>query len=588
MKKIYVIFVIVFFMTFFYSCSKEITVENKVVINYKISEFIPLEITTNFNYTNLKIKINGSPKDFEKSSGSVFLKNLDYGENEITIEFFDARDVSLMVFEDIIFFDNKKPNISILKKELINGKLNTSFNFDKEDFNYAEIFLNGEIIKVIKEKDFIINLEKNTGINKFKIVAFDSLQNFCDIYFEIDTNEDLPPKIHSNNFRMNLFSEYNLDTVDDWEENLTFFIKKNDKIFQPYEVLLDNFNSATIIAFDSNKNKTEKNMPVFFDSLIPSRTKVYSRLLSKDVGYFSWEYDPQYNNYVIEKYNENVGWYSSKKTESSFIRIEDDKIFYVRKLSNNSSYGFPSAPVFLFSDRLLPLGTGIIPNITENTLLTQINSPFIIASDMIIDENKTLFIESGSELRFFAQSRMVVRGTLFIMPGAINTKLFGDGTIILDGGSIIISNTDIDNIEIRGNSGQLIFLESINYSGNYNINLNNIGRISFYDSYFNNNSITVNNTQGIFIDASFLNNVYFHNISEVLLNNSKFKSYNSFFKTRTVAQNSIFESITLKDVSYFYSIKNSSEIVDLFNFSMLINNNSSFNFVRENGGVFIE
>jgi hypothetical protein len=511
--------------------------------------------------------------NIQSSPGSFFLKNMEYGENILKLEFFNEKEEEITEYSTQIFFDNEGPNISSNDIFIEKSILNVNFNTNSDDYDYSELIIDDTFVASSQDTSFSRNINKDNGKRKILIKLFDKTNNTTSYSTILNTDIDKPPKILSDEIKINLFSEYKYNFSDDWDKELNIFVTDNGKnsYFYPYKLLESNYSTSTINTFDSSNNFDTKTLKISKDTNIPKNPIINSRLISSDSGFFSWNPEGETSQYVIEVYENNFGWYQKYNTDSTFFEIRDENLSFVRKISKNGTKGLPSPPIIKFTDTLKPYASGILENIEQNSILNQINSPFIIASDILIEEGTNLFIESGTILRFFADSRLIVRGNLFIMPGLVKSRIIGSGIIVMDGGNIVISDTDIENINITGDEGNLTFFENINFLANSKINLENISRVQLYNVSKENGTNNFKNISGIYLLDSEISNIMINNSYETIIFNTDIENYEQNFRTRAIAEDSNINNMINRDFSYFYSINTNIGNLDNDNFSLFLN-----------------
>jgi hypothetical protein len=512
--------------------------------------------------------------NFQSSPGSFFIKNLEYGENNLKIEFFNEKEEEITEYSTQIFFDNEGPIISSNDIFIEKSILNVNFNTNSDDYDYSELIIDDTFIASSLNTSFSKNIDKNNGNKKILIKLYDKNKNTTNYSTILNTDVDKPPKILSDELKINLFSEYKYNFSDDWDKEMNIFVTDNSEntYFYPYKLLESNYSTSTINTFDSSNNFDTKTMKISKDTNIPKKPIINSRLISSDSGFFSWNSEGETSQYLIEVFEKNYGWYPKYDTDSTFFEIRDENLSFVRKISKNGTKGLPSPPIIKFTGTLKPYASGILENIEQNSILNQINSPFIVASDILIEEGTNLFIESGTTLRFFADSRLIVRGNLFIMPGLVKSKIIGSGIIVMDGGNIVISDTDIENININGDKGKLIFFENTNFLTNSKIDLENISRVQLYNVSKENGTNNFENISGIFLSDSEISNIMINNSYETIILNTNIENYEQNFRTRAIAENSSINNMISKDFSYFYSINTNIDNLNNNNFSLFLNN----------------
>jgi hypothetical protein len=158
------------------------------------------------------------------------------------------------------------------------------------------------------------------------------------------------------------------------------------------------------------------------------------------------------------------------------------------------------------------------------------------------------------------------------MPGLVKSKIIGSGIIVMDGGNIVISDTDIENININGDKGKLIFFENTNFLTNSKIDLENISRVQLYNVSKENGTNNFENISGIFLSDSEISNIMINNSYETIILNTNIENYEQNFRTRAIAENSSINNMISKDFSYFYSINTNIDNLNNNNFSLFLNN----------------
>jgi len=538
---------IIFFFGCQYDADSDVNFE--IEIPSKISPNIPLTIKTNFNYEDVEIIIDGESLGGEPGEGA-----LSNGLHKINIKFLDGKNRIITEFATNITFDSTPPKPSYLNHELSAGNLNLEYKVDEEDFSTVCLYYNDTKLASSNsfQDNFSIKLAKNSGIKNYVLQFKDDVENTYNHTIEINTDVDKPPVINSNVVSVNLFSEIDMNISDDWNDNFLVFIDDGNGVKYPSDLLLSQTTDATMIVFDSNKNKTEKFVALNVDNQIPTSPEVTTRLISEDLDYISWRYDPIYRNYVVESYVEKFGWKKVFELKNTFIENPNYDIIFVRKVTNNGTYGLPSDPVITLSEAFVPYASGTINRVDKNLFLSQVNTPFVISSDILIPKAKTLLVESGNEIRLYNGATVVVEGIMFLMPGIDKTHIFGEGEIVLNGGTVIAYDTDFENIKFTG-KGKLLFIKNSTLDKSSSIDTKSTERICLYDSSIS-DYVKITNSSGVYIDNTYLKEISLNNVAESLFKNSTIDLFNSSINSRTIMETSKIKLMNIETFSYLNSI----------------------------------
>jgi len=563
----------------------------EIEIPTKISPNISLTIKTNFYYENVEIIIDGeetSSSSFhmggERGEGALTntpfltgglrgegaLSNIGDGIHTINIKFLDNKNRIITEYATNITFDSTPPKPSYFNQELSAGNLNLEYKVDEEDFSIVSLYYNETELasSTLLQDSFSIKMTKNSGIKNYILQFKDDVKNTYNHKIEINTDIDKPPVIDSDIIRVNLFSEIDMKISDDWDDNFLVLIDDGNEIKYPSDLLLKPTTNATMIVFDSNKNKTEKFVNLNVDNQIPTPPEITARLISEDLDYISWRFDPNYQNYVVERYDEIFGWKKVFELKNTFLENPNYDIIFVRKVTNNGTYGFPSDPVITLSEALVPYASGTISKIDKNLFLPQINTPFVIDTDILIPEGKTFLVESGNQIRLYNGATAVVEGLMFLMPGFDKTHIFGEGEIALNGGTIISYDTDFENIKFTG-KGKLLFLKNSNLDNYSSIDIQSIGRICLYDSSIS-DYVKITNSSGVYIDNTYLKEILLNNVAESLFKNSTIDLFNSSINSRTIMETSTIKLMNIETFSFMNSIDSKIERLNVGEYSIFL------------------
>ncbi len=574
----------------------------EIEIPTKISPNISLTIKTNFYYENVEIIIDGGEialsnlMSEEETSSSSFhmggergegaltktlfltggprgegaLSNINDGLHTINIKFLDDNNRIITEYATNITFDSTPPKPSYFNQELSAGNLNLEYKVDEEDFSIVSLYYNETELasSTLLQDSFSIKMTKNSGIKNYILQFKDDVENTYNHKIEINTDIDKPPVIDSDIIRVNLFSEIDMKISDDWDDNFLVLIDDGNEIKYPSDLLLKPTTIATMIVFDSNKNKTEKFVNLNVDNQIPTPPEITARLISEDLDYISWRFDPNYQNYVVERYDEIFGWKKVFELKNTFLENPNYDIIFVRKVTNNGTYGFPSDPVITLSEALVPYASGTISKIDKNLFLPQINTPFVIDTDILIPEGKTFLVESGNQIRLYNGATAVVEGLMFLMPGFDKTHIFGEGEIALNGGTIISYDTDFENIKFTG-KGKLLFLKNSNLDNYSSIDIQSIGRICLYDSSIS-DYVKITNSSGVYIDNTYLKEILLNNVAESLFKNSTIDLFNSSINSRTIMETSTIKLMNIETFSFMNSIDSKIERLNVGEYSIFL------------------
>ncbi|POZ88295.1 hypothetical protein [Petrotoga sibirica] len=521
----------------------------EIEIPSKISPNIPLTIKTNINYEDVEIIIDGESLGGKPGEGA-----LSNGLHKINIKFLDGKNRIITEFATNITFDSTPPKPSYFNYELSAGNLNLEYNVDEEDFSTVCLYYNDTKLASSNsfQDNFSIKLTKDSGIKNYVLQFKDDVENTYNHTIEINTDVDKPPVINSYVVSVNLFSEIDMNISDDWNDNFLVFIDDGNGVKYPSDLLLSQTTDATMIVFDSNKNKTEKFIALNIDNQIPTSPEVTTRLISEDLDYISWRYDPIYRNYVVESYVEKFGWKKVFELKNTFIENPNYDIIFVRKVTKNGTYGLPSDPVITLSEAFVPYASGTINRVDKNLFLSQVNTPFVISSDILIPKAKTLLVESGNEIRLYNGATVVVEGIMFLMPGIYKTHIFGEGEIVLNGGTVIAYDTDFENIKFTG-KGKLLFIKNSTLDKSSSIDTKSTERICLYDSSIS-DYVKITNSSGVYIDNTYLKEISLNNVAESLFKNSTIDLFNSSINSRTIMETSKIKLMNIETFSYLNSI----------------------------------
>ncbi|HAL65539.1 MAG TPA: hypothetical protein DCP10_08240 [Bacteroidales bacterium] len=554
---------IIFFFGCQYDADSDVNFE--IEIPSKISPNIPLTIKTNFNYEDVEIIIDGESLGGEPGEGA-----LSNGLHKINIKFLDGKNRIITEFATNITFDSTPPKPSYLNHELSAGNLNLEYKVDEEDFSTVCLYYNDTKLASSNsfQDNFSIKLAKDSGIKNYVLQFKDDVENTYNHTIEINTDVDKPPVINSYVVSVNLFSEIDMNISDDWNDNFLVFIDDGNGVKYPSDLLLSQTTDATMIVFDSNKNKTEKFVALNVDNQIPTSPEVTTRLISEDLDYISWRYDPIYRNYVVESYVEKFGWKKVFELKNTFIENPNYNIIFVRKVTNNGTYGLPSDPVITFSEAFVPYASGTINKVGKNFFLSQVNTPFVISSDILIPKAKTLLVESGNEIRLYNGATVVVEGIMFLMPGIDKTHIFGEGEIVLNGGTVIAYDTDFENIKFTG-KGKLLFIKNSTLDKSSSIDTKSTERICIYDSSIS-DYVKITNSSGVYIDNTYLKEISLNNVAESLFKNSTIDLFNSSINSRTIMETSKIKLMNIETFSYLNSINCKIDKLNVGEYSVFI------------------
>ncbi|WP_169926343.1 hypothetical protein, partial [Petrotoga miotherma] len=502
--------------------------------------------------------------------GEGALSNIGDGIHTINIKFLDNKNRIITEYATNITFDSTPPKPSYFNQELSAGNLNLEYKVDEEDFSIVSLYYNETELasSTLLQDSFSIKMTKNSGIKNYILQFKDDVKNTYNHKIEINTDIDKPPVIDSDIIRVNLFSEIDMKISDDWDDNFLVLIDDGNEIKYPSDLLLKPTTNATMIVFDSNKNKTEKFVNLNVDNQIPTPPEITARLISEDLDYISWRFDPNYQNYVVERYDEIFGWKKVFELKNTFLENPNYDIIFVRKVTNNGTYGFPSDPVITLSEALVPYASGTISKIDKNLFLPQINTPFVIDTDILIPEGKTFLVESGNQIRLYNGATAVVEGLMFLMPGFDKTHIFGEGEIALNGGTIISYDTDFENIKFTG-KGKLLFLKNSNLDNYSSIDIQSIGRICLYDSSIS-DYVKITNSSGVYIDNTYLKEILLNNVAESLFKNSTIDLFNSSINSRTIMETSTIKLMNIETFSFMNSIDSKIERLNVGEYSIFL------------------
>ncbi|WGS63930.1 hypothetical protein [Marinitoga aeolica] len=488
-----------------------ITIEGDVV-----SPSFPIKIDVNIDNYDLKFfDENNMQINVKKEGNYYYFSDLKEGKNEVLISVF-SENKKIFDKKFTIYFDDIPPNIVFLNYYLKGGELNLTASSPATDLEKF-ILENGN-----KKYNFNISLkipiEKNKGIIKYRLYAKDKYGNKSKPQIiEINTDNDERPKILNDDLKISLFGKTNIKVSDDWTptNNLNILLeteKNSYSLINIDEVLLEGSKEGTLVVIDNGNNYAEKKVNIELENNIPSIATGNPRLIDFSVDTFGWNYETDVDSYVVEvpyKY----GWKQELETKAAYARLTDSNVAMIRKKSKYGTLSFPSRPTIRFSGTFVHLVRNILESSEENLYLPQINSEFLIGGQTVLGEKSIVMVESGSVLKFVSNSKLIIKGLFFIMPGAGKSLISGNGEIIVDGGIFIASKTIFDKIKVIGKNAKLIYLEDSEFLEGSDLLSTNDFRVCLYNTLGYKSNLNFHNTEEIYIKESTFNNLNFQNVN---------------------------------------------------------------------------
>ncbi|SHE44407.1 hypothetical protein SAMN02745164_00453 [Marinitoga hydrogenitolerans DSM 16785] len=571
----------------FYSQEKvEITIEGDVA-----SPSFPIKIGVNLDNYELKFfDENNNEIKYKNDGNYYYFLNLKEGKNIVFVQVFSKKK-KVSEKKITIYFDNTPPDIAFLNYFIKSGELYITASSPATD-------LKNFVLENAKEKyNFNINLKiplkKNMGIIKYNLYAVDTYNNKSKTkVIEINTNNDEKPKILNTDLKIALFGKTNIKISDDWTpvENLKVLLKTDRNSYSLInidEVLSEESKVGTLIVIDNGDNYTEKKVNIELERNIPSMAKGNPRLIDFSVDTFGWDYETDVESYIVET-PYDYGWKQELETKAAYARITDSNVAMIRKKSKFGTLSFPSRPTIRFSGTFVHLVRNILDSSEENLYLPQINSEFLIGGQTILGEKSIVMVESGSILKFVSNSKLVIKGLFFIMPGAGKSLISGNGEIIVDGGIFIASKTIFDKVRIVGNNAKLIYLEDSEFLEGSDLLSVNDFRICLYNTLGYKSNLNLHNAEEIYIKESTFNTLNLQNVNILKSDKSSFVNLNINGLSKIFLNKTNIKNIKQDGFSWSKIINSNVEKINISDYSRSEIFNTNITTISTNTSVVIQ
>ncbi|GAB6188903.1 hypothetical protein JCM30566_06420 [Marinitoga arctica] len=564
----------------------EITIEGDIV-----SPSFPIKIDVNIENYELKFfDKNNVEINYEKNGDEYYLLDLNEGENEIYVHVYSEKK-KIFEKEIKVFYDSIPPEIAFLNYYLRGGILNITASSPATDLRMFVLEDKG------KRYEFNINLkipiEKNKGIIEYKLYAIDKYNNISKPkIIRLNTNEDKKPTIINNDLIVSLFGKTNIQAIDDWtpSDHLRIYLKTENNSYSLInidEVLLENSKEGTLVVFDNGNNFTEKRVKIEVEKNIPSIATGNPRLIDFSVDTFGWNYETDVESYVVE-IPYDYGWEAELDTKAAYARVTDSKIAMIRKKNKFGTLSFPSYPTIRFSGTFVHLVRNILESSEDNLYLPQINSEFLIGGQTVLGEKSIVMVESGSTLKFVSNSKLIIKGLFFIMPGAGKSLISGNGEIIVDGGIFIASKTIFDKVRIIGNNAKLIYLEDSEFLNDSDLFSSNDYRICLYNTLGYKSTINLYNTEEVYIKESSFKDLNLQNVSMLNTSKSFFVNINLSNLSKMFLNQTNVKNIIQKGFSWSKMMKSTIDKMDISDYSRSILYETRVGTITENTSVVVK
>ena len=589
MKKIFIpvlLLIIILSSCFTQNKKVEITIEGDVV-----SPSFPVKIDVNLeNYELQFFDENNIEIHYEKNGDNYYFSNLKEGKNKIYIYVYEEKK-KIFEKEINIYYDNTPPEIVFFNYYLRGGELNITASSPATDIQTFVLKNEG------KKYEFNINLkiplEKNKGILEYRLYAIDKYNNKSEEkIIKIDTNKDETPKIINNDLRISLFGKTNIQTIDDWTpgEDLRVYLKTENNSYSLInidEVLLEDSKEGTLVVFDNGDNYTEKKVKIEIEKNIPSPATGNPRLIDFSVDTFGWNYETDVDSYVVET-PYDYGWEVELDTKAAYARVTDSRVAMIRKKDKFGTLSFPSHPTIRFSGNFVHLVRNILESSEENLYLPQINSEFLIGGETVLGKKSIVMVESGSILKFVSNSKLIIKGLFFIMPGAGKSLISGNGEIVVDGGIFIASKTIFDKVRIIGNNAKLIYLEDSEFLNDSDLFSTNDFRICLYNTLGYKNNINLHNTEEVYIKESSFKDLTLQNVSMLNADKSSFSTLNLNSLSKAFLNQTSVKNINQRGFSWSKIMKSTIEEINISDYSRSVLYDTRIGTITENTSVVVK
>ncbi|NUU97796.1 hypothetical protein XO11_06155 [Marinitoga sp. 1138] len=589
MKKLLIPFLFLILFIFI-SCDQQskinITIEGDIA---SPSFPIKIQIPQSLDY-EVKFFEGENEIKYEKNGSEYYFKDLKEGKHTLRMEIYKNKNkVSERTFT--FYYDTTAPEIGFLNVYLKSGELNVTAASPATD-------LSRFILKDASNTyNFNINikipLKKDIGTKNFELYAVDKYGNISkEKIITINTGEDKPPKILNDTLKISVFGDTNIKLFDDWtkDEDLKVFLKTKDGIYSTYtmsEILDDTTDDGTLLVIDNGNNITTKKIKIEVEYSIPSMPSGNPKLIDYSVDTFGWDYETDIESYIVETPYE-YGWKKEVETKAAYARLEKANVAMIRKKSKFGTLSFPSQPTIRFSGTFVHLVRNILESSNENLYLPQINSEFLIGGETVLGKDSVVMVESGSILKFVSNSKLVIKGVFFIMPGPGKSLINGNGEIIVDGGIFIASKTIFDKVKIIGKNAKLIYLEDSEFLENSDLISSNDFRICLYNTIGYKTQINLFNSEEIFIKESTFKNIVMNNVNMLESIKSVFANVEIENLSKAYIDNSSINTMIQKNFSWSKIVNSNINDLNVENYSRSVIDNSKILNIINKGSTVIK
>jgi len=346
-------------------------------------------------------------------------------------------------------------------------------------------------------------------------------------------------------------TEIELEYYDDWDPKTeiiqvatisTVPLKVTDDRLQVnYSLLSEGTNTLLLELSDSKEHMRAIKKEVFID-LTPPQIPEELSIEGMSNGYLvNWKKALEADSYKLYGSNDGNDWESIGATNDQKLYSSQRFLhFAVSAFDKAGNESHISYPVRTYDEMYSPVISSTIEDISGNTLLTTLFSPYIIKSHLVISENVSLAFERGVEIMFIEEGGLEIEGELISIPSRtdrytrflIQREPDGQPFIKVGEGSVWLEKIHFENLGENGllfgmsrngnvliNDAQIKGFETIvccNSPDSFQMTESTVdtGNFAIGDSVKNmkitcsvihaKNGITLNNVQNLFLSETTL------------------------------------------------------------------------------------
>ncbi len=350
-----------------------------------------------------------------------------------------------------VLVDKTRPKIPVVTWKVVDSRLVLeTLGYDKLDTVALKVNLPSTSCLFSMGEEMKIPVEKNSGTIPFKVMAVDRVGNTSTpLEYFLNTDLDFPPLIeveHRKHLSLDTSCIW-VNVEDDWDSSPRVIVSVDDEEI-PYDVkngylripsrITQGYHSLLIQAIDDSRNRSYLVREFYYD-----KTRPPSPSLMRKAGKIGSEVPDGFEGFITLYRVDRFG-------NLKHVKGHDEKsgTIYTAAFTSISGMNSPLAPFLpVPPEDIIPYNENILAAIMKSMKIN-VRSVGVPGLNLMIPKGVWLVVPDGVTLMLSGGAKFVVKGVMVVEGSEKEPSIIQGGTILVDGGKLVLKNVRISSSKI--------------------------------------------------------------------------------------------------------------------------------------------